>query len=148
MRAASHGGGTHLQFNCRGQSKERGRKTKWQNWTVHLSGGWRDLVAAWIVAHSPCWAPDAVRRLILLTRDRTEGAKRNSTAVCHSHQLRSLIKGKAPMCYRSGHKFFLHLFTWSSCCEWHLVLSFSSKVCICATGTHGYWIYQVPVKGK
>lgn len=26
---------SHLRFNCWGQRKEKGRKTKWQNWTVH-----------------------------------------------------------------------------------------------------------------
>lgn len=123
----------HLRFNGWGQRKEKGRKTKWQNWTVHQESSWRDLLAVWIMAHIPLWAPVPCWGWIPSSKC-TKDARRNRAAVYHSRQLGPGWGYSSKVKYwritdlggnASWVTIFACLFPWSSHCDCLLVLRVS-----------------------
>lgn len=134
----------HLRFNGWGQRKEKGRKTKWQNWTVHQESSWRALLTVWIMAHIPLWAPGALLRLDPEQQmyKRCQEEQRSSLPLWPAGPaLKLFIKGKVLTYYRSGRKCKMgdHF-----CMSFHLVFtlwlslgvkSCLNKGCISPTGT-------------
>lgn len=134
----------HLRFNGWGQRKEKGRKTKWQNWTVHQESSWRALLTVWIMAHIPLWAPGALLRLDPEQQmyKRCQEEQRSSLPLWPAGPaLKLFIKGKVLTYYRSGRKCKMgdHFYM-----SFHLVFtlwlslgvkSCLNKGCISPTGT-------------